>query len=170
MDFLKLDTAILHWMCFPGRCCQTLLLCTEPGHRKCEQCACVALHSNQSGACLLYIEPGDRKWTSVALNSNQSTTTNNPFVPSEQENEEVCSYNVIASLIFLHLSVSHSVHGGGACVAGGDMHGRGHVWQGACLEGGVCGSGACMAGGICGMGGLAWQGGIHVSRLWAAGQ
>ena len=41
--------------------------------------------------------------------------------------------------MFLHLSVSHSVHRE-ACVAGG-MHGRG-----ACVERGMHGRGACVAG------------------------
>ena len=43
---------------------------------------------------------------------------------------------VVAKVIFLHLSVSHSVHEG-ACVAKG-----GHAWRG---------------GGVCGEGGHAWQ-------------
>ena len=34
----------------------------------------------------------------------------------------------------------------GACIAGEGMHGRGHVWQGACIAGGMCGKGVCMAG------------------------
>ena len=65
--------------------------------------------------------------------------------------------------MFLHLSVSHSVHGG-ACMAGG-MCGRGHVWQGACVagDGGVHGRGACMAGGH------AWQGGMHGRGASVAG-
>ena len=36
--------------------------------------------------------------------------------------------------------VCHSVHRGGAYVAGG-VHGRGHPWQGACVAGGVHGRG-----------------------------
>ena len=52
--------------------------------------------------------------------------------------------------MFLHLSVSHSVDrggawAGGACMAGGDMHGGGgcvwrgsmHGWGGACVVGGM---------------------------------
>ena len=51
--------------------------------------------------------------------------------------------------------VCDSVHRGamcgrGVCVVGG-MHGRGHVWRGACVA-----VGSCMAGG-----GHAWQGGMH---------
>ena len=58
-------------------------------------------------------------------------------------------------VMFLHLSVNHSVHRGhawqgvcvvGACLAGG-MCGEGHAWQGVCAAGW-----ACMAGGH------AWQG------------
>ena len=53
------------------------------------------------------------------------------------------------------------------------MCGRGHVWQGACVAGGMHGRGACMAGGVwqgimpcrghaCQGGeGLMWQGGMH---------
>ena len=74
--------------------------------------------------------------------------------------------NCCGKVMFLHLSISHSVHAwqGGAYMGGG-MHGRGqgwgvcgrgvcmaggHVWrgctwQGACMAGGVCGRGACMA-------------------------
>ena len=43
---------------------------------------------------------------------------------------------------------------GGMC--GGDMFGRGHAWQGACVAGGVhegaCVVGVCMAGGMHGLG------------------
>ena len=39
------------------------------------------------------------------------------------------------------------MHGGWACVVGGDMHGRG-----ACMAGGVCGRVACVAGGMHGEG------------------
>ena len=64
-----------------------------------------------------------------------------------------------ANVMFLHLSVSHSVQGGGACVAGGhawqgacvaegDMHGRGHVWNG-CTWAGVCMAGGCAWQGVC---------------------
>ena len=67
-----------------------------------------------------------------------------------------------AKVIFLHLSVSHSVHRG-ACmvVVVGGMHGRGCVWLGSCMAGGCAWQGvwpeACMAGGVHG-GGCAWQG------------
>ena len=40
-----------------------------------------------------------------------------------------------AKVMFLHLSVSHSVHGGG--MHGRGVHGRGHVWQGVCMAWGV---------------------------------
>ena len=78
-------------------------------------------------------------------------------------------------LMFLHLSVSHSVHRG-ACVAGGGHAWQGgNVWQGACMaggmhdrghawgwrhawQGGMCDRGACMAGGMHGSGGHVWQG------------
>ena len=52
-----------------------------------------------------------------------------------------------AKVMFLHLSVSHSVHKGGACVADG-----GHAWQG-----GMHGRGACVVGGAC----VAVGGGMH---------
>ena len=68
-----------------------------------------------------------------------------------------------AKVMFLHLSVSHSVHKGGAYVAvggmrgqGGSMHGRG-VW----MAGGVHGRGMCMAGGMYGRGGMHGWGGMH---------
>ena len=50
--------------------------------------------------------------------------------------------------MFLQLSVSHSVHGGGACMAG-DMHGGGHAWQGVCMAWYVAGGGMCGEGGGC---------------------
>ena len=69
--------------------------------------------------------------------------------------------------------------GGGACMAG-NMHGRGNVWQGACMAGGgmhgrgVCVAGGCvpgrvsMAGSMCGGGvhggGHAWQGSMCGGR------
>ena len=49
-------------------------------------------------------------------------------------------------VMFLHLSVSHSVHGG--CMAGG-----GHTWQG-----GMHGRGACVAGKGMHGGGGGWRG------------
>ena len=60
--------------------------------------------------------------------------------------------------MFLHLSVSHSVHRGtrarqGVCMAGG------YVWQGACMAGGMCGGGM-HGGNVCGRG-CAWQGGLY---------
>ena len=49
--------------------------------------------------------------------------------------------------MFLHLSVSHSVHRGGVHSGGG------YVWPG-----GMHGGGMCMTGGMCGRrGGRAWQ-------------
>ena len=45
-----------------------------------------------------------------------------------------------AKVMFLHLSVSHSVHGGGACVVGGHAWQEG-VWGVACMAGGVRGGG-----------------------------
>ena len=95
-----------------------------------------------------------------------------------------------AKVTFLHLSVSHSVHGGGcawaggACMVGGGRHawwgvcvlgvcGRGHVWWGACVAGehawqghawwGACVVGVCMAGGMHG-------GGMHGrGHAWQGG-
>ena len=78
-----------------------------------------------------------------------------------------------AKVMFLHLSVSHSVHGG--CAWAGGMHGGGgrHAWWGACMLG-VCGRGhvwwgACVAGGpgmtgsMWGMVGCMCGGGVHGS-------
>ena len=54
-------------------------------------------------------------------------------------------------VIFSEACVKNSVHGGGrawqggAWWGGGSVCGRGHVWWGACMAGGVCGRGACMA-------------------------
>ena len=69
--------------------------------------------------------------------------------------------------MFLHLSVSHSVHRGGgrawqegmhggwACMVGGVRSRGGMCGRGACMVGGVCGRGwACMAGGACVVGGV----------------
>ena len=65
-----------------------------------------------------------------------------------------------AKVMFLHLSVSHSVHRGGRAWQGG-MHGRG-----ACVAGGVHGVGACVAEGACMVGacmaeGACMAGGMH---------
>ena len=60
--------------------------------------------------------------------------------------------------------------GGGACVAGG-MHGRGHVWQGACMAGGACVAwGPCMVGGgMCGREGVHGRGACVVGGcVWHA--
>ena len=65
------------------------------------------------------------------------------------------------------------MHGGGVCMTGGGMCGRGHVWQGVCAwhggvherghawQGGMCGKGACMAGGHAWWGACV-AGGMHV--------
>ena len=53
--------------------------------------------------------------------------------------------------MFSHLSVGHSVHGGGACVAGEACKG---VCVGDVCGGGMCGSGTCMVGGACMAGGM----------------
>ena len=70
------------------------------------------------------------------------------------------------SQVSVILSTEGGVHGKGhvwcgACMAGG-KHGRGYTWQGACM------AGVCMAGDVCGVargcvesgqgGGCAWQG------------
>ena len=97
--------------------------------------------------------------------------------------------------MFLHLSVSHSVHRG-VCMAEVFVAGRGHVWQGghawqgACMAGdmrgrghvcqrGIHGRGACMAEGVCVVG-HAWSGacvvvagccrGAHVAGGMPAGE
>ena len=44
-------------------------------------------------------------------------------------------------VMFLNLSVSHSVHRGGMC--GGDVHGRGHAWWGVHGRGRVWQAGMC---------------------------
>ena len=79
--------------------------------------------------------------------------------------------------MFLHLSVSHSVHGGGGiygkgvCMVAGGMHGRwvyvaGSAWQGVMLGRGmygradVHGRGHAWWGGMCGRGHV-WQGDLQ---------
>ena len=101
-----------------------------------------------------------------------------------------------AKVMFLHLSVSHSVHeggvcGGGACVAWGDVggmcgggrgcvwqggmhgrgvHGRGHAWWGACVAWGGVWGGMCGRGkGCVWQGGHAWQGGAWQGACMAGG-
>ena len=71
-----------------------------------------------------------------------------------------------AKVMFLHLSVSHSVHrvGGGMCGCGGAwvIVGR-HAWLWGGMhgcQGGMCGWGACVVGGVHGCGGHVW--------LWGA--
>ena len=81
----------------------------------------------------------------------------------------MCNYRLqtkFAKVMFLHVSVSHSVHGGGvgmcgweACMAResawpGGVHARGacmargHVWPGCvCVPGGMHAQGACVPGG-----------------------
>ena len=63
-----------------------------------------------------------------------------------------------AKVMFLHLSVGHSVHGGHA------WHDRGHAWWGPCMAGGHAWWGVCMAGGVhdggCVAGGM-HGGGVH---------
>ena len=47
---------------------------------------------------------------------------------------------------------------------GGDMHGRGHAWQGACGVGGHAWQGTCLARGC------AWKGGMHCrGHAWQGG-
>ena len=83
-----------------------------------------------------------------------------------------------AKVMFLYLSVSHSVHRGGSVHGTGGMCGGGHAWQDhtcplPCIhpwEGGMCGGrGACVVGGghvwweggMCGGRGHVWLGGMH---------
>ena len=70
--------------------------------------------------------------------------------------------------MFLHLSVSHSVHRGrcvwqGACVAGG------HAWQRACMAGGHAWQGGMHGRGVCMAGGHVWQGGACMVGVCMAG-
>ena len=53
-------------------------------------------------------------------------------------------------VMFSHLSVSHSVHGGGHAWQGRGVHGRGAYGR-VCVVGGTCGEGVCI------VGGRAWQ-------------
>ena len=81
----------------------------------------------------------------------------------------------------------------GACMVGGCVWqgamcsgGRGHLWQRACVTGGVCGTGGCIAGGhvwqgvvhgrgcawqgaCMAKGGHVWQGGMHGMGAWPEG-
>ena len=54
-------------------------------------------------------------------------------------------------VIFSEVCVKYSVHGGGACMAGG-MRGRGRAWWGACMVRGHARKGVCVAGGVQGRG------------------
>ena len=49
------------------------------------------------------------------------------------------------------------MHGRGACMVGGDMHGGGHAWWGACMVGGMHGGGGHAWQGECGVA----AGGVH---------
>ena len=56
-----------------------------------------------------------------------------PFLPPQRS---------CGKVMFLHLSLSHSVHKWGACMAGGmcagwGVHGREHVWGACMLKGGM---------------------------------
>ena len=62
-----------------------------------------------------------------------------------------CPQMKFVKVMFLHLSVSHSVHRGGAWQGGAW---QGGAWQGGAWQGGVHDGGACMAGGM-------WQWGMH---------
>ena len=53
----------------------------------------------------------------------------------------------------------------GACMAEGGMCGRGHVWQGSCVAGGMHGRGVCMVV----VGGHAWQGACMVGSTCMTG-
>ena len=62
-----------------------------------------------------------------------------------------------AKVMFLHVSVSHSVQRGRAWPGG-------HAWQGACMAGwgcagGMCGGGRACQGGMCGVAGACMVGG-----------
>ena len=76
-----------------------------------------------------------------------------------------------SKVMILQTCVKNSVHRGegghawgrGTCMVKG-VHGRGHVWWGACMAWG-CVAGECMAGGMHGGGhawhGVVWLGGMH---------
>ena len=73
--------------------------------------------------------------------------------------------------MFLHLSVSHSVYGGGGMQEGHARQG-GHAWQGACIVGVMLGRGCASQGCVCGGGmhggggGHSWQGGLRIQERW----
>ena len=74
--------------------------------------------------------------------------------------------------MFLHLSVSHSVHGGGACVfEGGCVVAGGHKWlPGVCV---VVEGHAWLQEGMCGCGGHVWLQGVCMvvgeGHVWLQG-
>ena len=69
-----------------------------------------------------------------------------------------------AKVMFLQVSVCPQ--GGGVAFMA-----RGHMWQGACMVGGVCGGGGVcvVVGGACVAGGNAWRGACMVGRVCMAG-
>ena len=69
-----------------------------------------------------------------------------------------------AKVMFLHLSVSHSVHGGGGVWQGACMAG-----EGVCMAGGVCGGGGMWGGGMCGQGGMHGQGACMAGGMHGRG-
>ena len=83
-----------------------------------------------------------------------------------------------AKVMFLHLSVSHSVDRGGVCMArgvcvckGGHALQGGHVWAGgACMVVGVRGRGVCVVGGMHGrFVFMAWWGACMVGGMHGRG-
>ena len=60
----------------------------------------------------------------------------------------------------IHLSVSHSVHGG-MCVCGGGMHTGGLYGRGPCMAEGACMAGGVHGGRTCVVGVCTWQWGVR---------
>ena len=71
----------------------------------------------------------------------------------ESKSNVTARKRIRGKVMFLHLSVSHSVHMGGACVVGWP------AWQGVCVAGGHVWQGVHGRGGWCMEGGHVWQGG-----------
>ena len=102
--------------------------------------------------------PKSKRWLRSKGTGIFKTTKYRVFVARKRSLRRLCFYRCL------------SVHRGGACMAGGCMHGRGYAWQGGMHGRGMCGGGghvwwwrACVTGGVHGRGGMC--GGGHVCHI-----
>ena len=107
------------------------------------------------GVCMACMPPG--RYYEIRSMSGRYTSYWNSFLLVISFGHFYCPQRSWGEVVFSEACVKNSVHGGGACMAGG-VH-WGCAWCGACVVGGMHGGGHVRQGAY--MGGHVWQGDMH---------